>query len=228
MPQDYYLVLGITSDASQADIKDAYRRLAKEYHPDHYKGNHRPFQAIQEAYAVLSDPARRRHHDTRIQERKPRPRQAQAVSRPVEPLVPEPSQETFFQHTPLRASQPYRPFSRFFSRPFFPSPGPEDRQGTKNLNFMAALTAEQARTGGQIQITIPARQVCPQCGGLGWSGPYPCWQCDQEGLLSGDIPIIIHFPPDIRQGHKARVFLDHYGMPGQHMTIHFTIKKDQA
>ncbi len=55
MPQDYYLVLGITSDASQADIKDAYRRLAKEYHPDHYKGNHRPFQAIQEAYAVLSD-----------------------------------------------------------------------------------------------------------------------------------------------------------------------------
>ncbi|MEE4364672.1 MAG: DnaJ domain-containing protein [Desulfotignum sp.] len=228
MPQDYYLVLGITSDASQADIKDAYRRLAKEYHPDHYKGNHRPFQAIQEAYAVLSDPARRRHHDSRILERKPAPRKAYTFSRPVEPLVPESSQKTFFRHTPTREFQPYRPLSEFFSRPIFAGQSPGNRQGTKDLSFMAVLTRKQARTGGQIRITIPARPVCPQCGGRGWTGPYPCWRCDQEGLLSADIPIIIHFPPDIRQGHKTTVFLDQYGMPGQHMTIHFMVKEDQA
>ena len=228
MPQDYYLVLGITSNASQTDIKDAYRRLAKEYHPDHYKGNDRPFQTIQEAYAVLSDPARRRQHDSRILERKPAPSRGHTISRPVEPLIPEPSRNPFFQQTSARAFQPYRPFSGLFSRPFFPSPGPGDRQGPNDLNVMVALTPEQARKGGQIRITIPARPVCPQCGGRGWTGPYPCWQCGQEGLLSGDIPVIIHFPPEIRRGHQTTLFLDQYGMPGQHMTIHFTVKADHA
>lgn len=112
MQQDYYLVLGITSDASQADIKDAYRRLAKEYHPDHYKGNHRPFQAIQEAYAVLSDPARRRHHDSRVLKKNPGLRKAQPFSGHLEPLVPEPFSETFFCHSPFRAFHPYQPFSK--------------------------------------------------------------------------------------------------------------------
>lgn len=220
MPQDYYLVLGITSDASQTDIKDAYRRLAKEYHPDHYKGNDRPFQTIQEAYAVLSDPARRRQHDSRILERKPAPGKAHPFSRPVEPLIPEPSRKPFFQQTPSRTFQPYRPF--------FPSPGFGDWQGPKDLNVMVALTPEHARTGGKIRITIPVWPVCPRCGGRGWTGPFPCRQCGQEGLLSGDIPVIIHFPPDIRPGHQTTLFLDQYGMPGQQMTIHFTVKADQA
>jgi molecular chaperone DnaJ len=183
MPQDYYLVLGITSDASQADIKDAYRRLAKEYHPDHYKGNHRPFQAIQEAYAVLSDPARRRCHDSRVQERKSAPRQSHTFSRPVEPLVPEPPQKTLFRHTSFRAFQPYQPFSGLFFRPSFSSQSPGNRQGTKDLNFMAALTPEQAGTGKQTRVTVPARPVCSLCGGRDWTGPYPCRQCDLEGLL---------------------------------------------
>ncbi|NCC44796.1 MAG: hypothetical protein EOM18_14755 [Clostridia bacterium] len=39
MPRNHYLILGITPDASQADIKEAYRRLAKTSHPDHYSGN---------------------------------------------------------------------------------------------------------------------------------------------------------------------------------------------
>jgi molecular chaperone DnaJ len=63
MPKDYYLVLGITSEATLDDIKDAYRRLAKAYHPDHYGENHSPFLAIQEAYSVLSDPIKRQTHD---------------------------------------------------------------------------------------------------------------------------------------------------------------------
>jgi DnaJ-class molecular chaperone len=70
MPKNYYLILGITSDATLDDIKDAYRRLAKEFHPDHYGKNHSPFLAIQEAYSVLSDPIKRQNHDLTVSSQK--------------------------------------------------------------------------------------------------------------------------------------------------------------
>jgi molecular chaperone DnaJ len=105
MPRDYYLILGIASNASQTDIKDAYRRLAKTYHPDHYKGKRGPFQDIQEAYDVLSDPDRRRAHDAQVQTCRPARREP-AFSGPLEPLVPEPRGESFFRPYPLRGIDP--------------------------------------------------------------------------------------------------------------------------
>lgn len=130
MPQDYYLVLGITADASQTDIKDAYRRLAKAYHPDHYKGSHQTFQAIQEAYSVLSDPARRRRHDSRTGQRKAGPRQTRVFSQFLEPLVPEPSSKPFSRQSRPGGVHPYHPFSRIFSRSYFSGPGPAAQQVT--------------------------------------------------------------------------------------------------
>jgi molecular chaperone DnaJ len=60
---NYYEVLGVSRDASQAEIKNAYRRLAKDRHPDRPGGNEAEFSRLQEANAVLSDPRRRRQHD---------------------------------------------------------------------------------------------------------------------------------------------------------------------
>lgn len=63
--QDYYEILGVPRDASQEDIKKAYRRLAREYHPDVNKepGAEERFKEINEAYRVLSDPDTRRQYD---------------------------------------------------------------------------------------------------------------------------------------------------------------------
>ncbi|MDT8378692.1 MAG: DnaJ domain-containing protein [Desulfotignum sp.] len=110
MPRDYYLVLGITSDASLTDIKDAYRRLAKTYHPDHYKGNSGPFQDIQEAYDVLSDPDRRKDHDAKMKIHRPA-RTGPTFSAPLEPLIPETREESFFRPDHHRVSHTYPPFS---------------------------------------------------------------------------------------------------------------------
>ncbi len=63
--RDYYEVLGISKSASEAEIKSAFRKLAKEYHPDVSKDPNaeEKFKEIQEAYAVLSDESRRRQYD---------------------------------------------------------------------------------------------------------------------------------------------------------------------
>jgi molecular chaperone DnaJ len=60
---NYYEVLGVPREASQEEIRNAYRRLAKERHPDHSSGSAQEFSLLQEAHAVLSDPNRRKMHD---------------------------------------------------------------------------------------------------------------------------------------------------------------------
>ena len=66
MPGDYYEILGVQRDANKAEVKTAFRRLARELHPD--VNNHDPeaeekFKAAAEAYEVLSDPERRNAYD---------------------------------------------------------------------------------------------------------------------------------------------------------------------
>lgn len=67
---DYYKILGISREASEEDIKKAYRRLSKKYHPDANIGNkaaEKLFMEISEAYSVLGDKEKRRIYDGEIQ-----------------------------------------------------------------------------------------------------------------------------------------------------------------
>ncbi len=75
--KDYYQVLGVDSDATQEEIKRAFRRLALRYHPDHNPGDPKQaeekFKEINEAYEVLSDEAKRRQYDylmSRLEQRR--------------------------------------------------------------------------------------------------------------------------------------------------------------
>ena len=66
MPRDYYEVLGVKNDASEEEIKKAYRKLAREFHPDRNPGDKKAegkFKEVQEAYDVLSDQSKRSQYD---------------------------------------------------------------------------------------------------------------------------------------------------------------------
>jgi len=63
MAKDYYKILGIGKNASKDEIKQAYRRLAQQFHPDKTGGDDKKFKEINEAYSVLSDDRKRQQYD---------------------------------------------------------------------------------------------------------------------------------------------------------------------
>lgn len=71
MKVNYYEILGVERSASEAEIRDRFRKLARENHPDRYRGPdkadaERKFQTLTEAVNVLTNPARRRQHDSEL------------------------------------------------------------------------------------------------------------------------------------------------------------------
>src|SRR3954453_140043 len=71
MKVNYYEVLGVERSASEQMIRDQFRKLAREQHPDRYKGGDKPeaerrFQTLTEAVNVLTNPAKRRQHDSEL------------------------------------------------------------------------------------------------------------------------------------------------------------------
>ncbi len=63
LEKDYYKVLGVSGKATEDEIRRAYRKLAKEHHPDHNPGNEERFKEISAAHDVLADPAKRKEYD---------------------------------------------------------------------------------------------------------------------------------------------------------------------
>lgn len=232
MIKNYYIILEVTRDASPDEIKSAYRRKAKELHPDHYGENREPFQSIQEAYAVLSDPTRRRAHDETLdqEQRRAIPIRHQAAEHrrhpQVEPLIPEEGPPDFEDISLSQSFRTYHPsFEELFDRlwnnfSLFGHPKAEERE---NLTVEIPLSSAQARRGGRVRIALPAQETCPTCGGRGWVGPFPCLRCDGGGVISGEFPVEVSYPAGISGNYITQLPLDQFGIHNFYLTVYFRV-----
>jgi len=154
---DYYQLLGIPRGADDAAIKAAYRKLAKECHPDRHNGcaqQEARFKAVSEAYEVLKDPHKRAAYD----------RFGKAA----------------FQngggHDPF-AEAGFNGFSDIFSSIFGEFMDPRAQQNAArgaDLRYDLELTLEQAFTGIEKSLTLQAMGTCESCAGRGCARTDKC------------------------------------------------------
>ena len=231
MAKNYYLILEIRGDATPEQIKSAFRRKAKELHPDHYGEDREPFQSVQEAYAVLSDPARRRAHDEALD----RERRTRAVQRrpsayrrhpKVEPLIPEESPGEFEAMSLPHSFMTYRPsFEELFDRLWsnFSGLSRPKAEMRENLTVEILLSSEQARRGGRVRIALPIQLTCPTCRGRGWVGPFDCLRCNGTGAITDEYPLEISYPAGIISSYITQVALDQLGIHNFYLTVYFRV-----
>ena len=155
---DYYAVLGVAADASADDIKKAYRKLARQYHPDVNKapGAVDKFKEVNEAHEVLSDADKRAKYD----------RYGAAWEQVRDGAPPPPEYEDLFSRSGREstAETPYDSgFSSFFEHLFgaagrrrpgpFSGPGAAWAMDGADVEAVVSLTLEEAAAGGRRDLT---------------------------------------------------------------------------
>ena len=224
MAKSYFAILGVASGASAEEIRSAYRRLAKAYHPDRYPGGSGPFRQIQEAYSVLGNPLKRRDYEKiRVGRHLKRPPISEA-QRPPEPLIPSQEPVHLGEISPLRSFQRHSPsYDEIFDWLWdnFSSLNRPKSERCQELTLEVPLTREQALRGGNATVMVPARALCPECRGAGNIGRYECNSCGGEGAISGEMPLSISFPPGLFRDHAVRVPLERFGIRNLYLTVLF-------
>jgi curved DNA-binding protein CbpA len=226
MRENYYLTLGVSPDATISEIKSAYRKLAKKFHPDHHGADSVPFLHIQEAYSVLSDPARKESYDLSLRLR--RRRRPKPGSRPardftadeVEPLIPvrrqAPSASPFSSPASFESTH-HPPGDPFFHFPRYQTAAAD------NPHVTIYLSAGRALQGSRVRLRIPALFRCPSCGGTGVIKGNACRRCSGDGAVSGTYPVTIFYPSGMPRNHTVRVPLHRIGIGRGILTVHFRI-----
>jgi molecular chaperone DnaJ len=146
---------------------------------------------------------------------------------PVKPLSPQratsPGREISFP----RSFETFLPayeelFDRFWSNfAFLTRPTAEK---IESLNLEVILSPQEALSGGEVRISVPARIACPSCNGKGGVGLFECWRCEGRGLVIQEIPIQISYPGGI-SNHVAEVSLSPYGIHNFYLTVFFRVSE---
>jgi molecular chaperone DnaJ len=208
--KNYYDLLGVPKNATDKDIKSAYRRMARKYHPDVNPGDktaEAKFKEINAAYEVISDKDKRAKYDKygdKWQYADQLDQQAQ-------------QQNMYRQYTPGGDGQEGFSFGGdsggmdgIFEELFGGGRGrgfsrrPRAQRG-QDLESNVEITLEEAYAGTSRQINLQQEQPCAACGGTGQIQNLPCSVCRGAGVVSSQNRLEVKIPAGVNTGSRVRI-----------------------
>lgn len=209
-PQDYYQTLGVSRTASAEEIKKAFRRLARQYHPDLHSGAkkaemEKKFKELNEAQEVLTDPEKRKKYDQYGSEWD----QAQAFEKARQQAWNRGANSPWdFEQDPNSRGGSGEHFSDFFESLFG-----NRKQGTggrstsgragQDLETEVQLTLREVLTGVVKRVNLREPQACSTCHGHGMVRGRPCGTCQGTGRVTEHKTIEVRIPAGVQDGTRV-------------------------
>ena len=205
--KDYYNILGVGRNASEQEIKKAYRRLARKHHPDVNPGDksaEAKFKQINEAYEVLSDKDKRQKYDQFGEQWQYADQFAQAGWQQAPYRDFEQAGGTASFHFDegdlgslfdelLRGTR-----TRTYTRRAQPRRG-------RDIEAQVEVTLEEAQQGASRTISLQAEEPCPSCQGMGLIQNVPCSTCRGAGVVARHKRLEVKIPPGVNNGSRVRI-----------------------
>ncbi len=203
--KDYYKILGVDKTADLKEIKSAYRKLARKYHPDVNPGDksaEEKFKDISEAYEVLSDTKKRSQYDSYGEQWK---QYSGASGFGGSGAQPGSGVEFDFGAN----------LGDLFESIFSGRRGAASRvpEYGEDIEYGLDLTLEEAVHGATKKLTISVEDVCPKCGGTGAGGgaapasrtAVVCSQCHGAGRIRRQRSVDVKIPAGVTEGKRIRL-----------------------
>jgi len=205
--QDYYDTLGVPREATEKEIKSAYRKLARQWHPDLHSDKEKPqaeekIKQINEAYEVLSDPEKRSKYDL-----------LGSNWQAGQDFDPSNMDGVRF-HTSAGSSPGFGGgFSDFFdilfaNQNFERSGGRTANRGSirgQDVESEIELSLEEAYRGVSKGIQLTGGALCTQCSGTGMQGRTFCAHCGGTGMRSEVKTLEVKIPAGVNEGSRIRL-----------------------
>ncbi len=200
--KDYYKILGVAQSVKMADLKKAYRDLAKKHHPDANSGSKKAeenFKKISEAYAILSNAKKRKQYDRM---RADRARPQQSTSRGSPNWGAQDYARQYSRQGPrddYDPSQNRRGFEEQEIDPDFPTQG-------FDLQFLIDVPFEVAALGGTLPFEYEKYVTCPDCSGSGVNADQDeCPLCKGTQRVVEDVNMQVTIPHGVADDYTLRI-----------------------
>ena len=204
--KDQYEVLGVKRDASEKDIRSAYRRLARKYHPDVNPGDksaEAKFKEINSAHEILSDPEKRKKYDKYGDKWE--------YADQIEEMQRQQSSGDYFRRAQHGTSDAGFDFGTddlgdMFGSMFRQRPRrqPAKRKG-EDIDYAVDLTLDEAVRGTTRMLSMQVPETCAVCGGTGQVAGAVCHVCQGLGSTIETKRIEVKIPAGVQEGSRVRI-----------------------
>ncbi|MEA2722037.1 MAG: curved DNA-binding protein [Candidatus Eremiobacteraeota bacterium] len=216
--KDYYAILGVPKSAAEKDIKSAYRKLARKWHPDQNQDNQHAaeekFKEIQEAYEVLGDPEKRKKYDVLGSDWQRAAREADQQRTYRQAQGADFGNFGGFNNPGAGPGGGASGFSDFFDMFFSgigrqrasgPSGFSASQQRGEDLESTIELGLHDAFEGGKKSVTLQVEDICQRCHGTGTDRNRICTQCHGTGRVRETKRFDVTIPRGVRDGQRIRL-----------------------